>query len=78
MPGPTKLVVTMVPNATANVVNVPISSALQALDSTTPGSSQTGFSSVDIAIRNLFKSGVFTDGSGVWYSSHQIVSIVAQ
>ncbi len=77
MPGPTTLTINMVPNSISNTVSVTIPSALQALDSTTPGATQTGFSSVDVSIRNIFKAGCFVDGTGRWWSSHQILSIVA-
>lgn len=77
MPGPSKLTITMVPNSVANTVVIPISPALQSLDSSTPGGQQTGFQSADIAVRNIFKAGVFTDGQGNWFSAFQIISIIA-
>jgi hypothetical protein len=57
---------------TTSTITVPISAALQALDSAASGGSgvasgQTGHSSVDEAIRNIFRAGVFTDGQGNWY-----------
>jgi hypothetical protein len=82
MPGPTQLNVTIIQNnagtITTSVVVVPIPPGLQTLDSTTPGSTQQGYSSVDQAIRNIFRAGVFTDGQGHWYPVYVIQSITAQ
>jgi len=77
---------------TASTVVVPIPQALQNLDSGNSGGSgqvqqfnsttglystgQTGFSSVDILVRSIFKAGVFfVPGSNTWYSSSTIQSI---
>src|SRR6266851_8075052 len=60
MSAPTQLNVTITQNAggtiTTSVVVVPISAGLQALDSTTPGSTQTGHSAADELIRNIFRA----------------------
>lgn len=72
-------------------ITVPISAALQNLDSGNSSGSgqvsqynsttglwsggQTGFSSVDVAVRNIFRAGGFTDGKGNWYGSAVIQSI---
>jgi hypothetical protein len=74
-------------------VIVPISAALQNLDSgnssgqgqvatlnQTTGlwaGGQTGFSSVDVAVRNIFRAGGFTDGQGNWYDSAVIQKITS-
>ena len=75
----TKLVIEYIPaggsSSNAASVTVSISPALQSLDSGQSASSQTGFSAVDISIRNIFKVGVFVDGNGNWYSASQILSI---
>jgi hypothetical protein len=63
---------------TSPTIVVPIPAALQALDSTTPGSVQQGYSAVDIAIRNIFRAGCFTDGQGNWFSVATIQKITAQ
>jgi hypothetical protein len=78
MPGPTQLNVKMA--YTGNpVITVPISAALQSLDTGSgQASQQTGYSSADIAIRNIFRAGCFTDGAGNWYSAAQIQSITYQ
>lgn len=82
MPGPTQLNITL--NTTGNpIVVVPISPGLQALDSGASGGQgqavgQTGFSSVDIAVRNIFKAGVFfVPSTNTWYSAYTILSITA-
>jgi hypothetical protein len=72
MAPPTQLVITMIPNSVANSISVPISTALQSLEVAGQGSA------ADIAIRNIFKSHVFFDGKTTWFSSFQILSIVAQ
>jgi hypothetical protein len=87
---PTQLNITVLTDAggasggttTATVVAVPIPAALQTLDSgnTNGGgqaSQQTGFSSVDIATRNIYKAGAFF-ASGTWYGVDQIQEITAQ
>ncbi len=71
MSPPTQLVITLIPNAVANSVSIPISSGLQTYETSLQGSA------ADIAIRNIFKSGVFVDGTGRWWSAYQILSIVA-
>jgi len=71
MAPPTTLVVTLQPNSVANSVSIPISSALQTLESLGQGSA------VDQAVRSIFKAGVFTDGKGTWYNAHLVVSISA-
>jgi hypothetical protein len=82
VPSPTQLNVTITQNAngviTTSVVVVPIPAGLQALDSTTPGSTQTGHSAADELIRNIFRSGLFTDGVGNWYPAFVIQKITAQ
>ncbi len=70
MPAST-LTIQLVPNAIANSVVVSIPSALQTFESTGQGSA------ADQAIRNIFKAGVFVDGTGRWWSAFQILSIVA-
>ena len=76
MAGPVQLNVTIIQNnagtITTSVITVPLPAGLTALDSGASGgqgqaSAQTGFSSVDIAVRNIFKAGVFTDGQGNYY-----------
>lgn len=63
------------------VVTVAISSALQALDSGNSSgagivSGQSGFSSVDMAVRNIFRAGCFfVPSTSTWYSSAVIASI---
>lgn len=74
MPGPSQLTITLVAGGS---FSVPIPAALQGLDSTTPGSVQTGFSSADIAIRNIFRGGGATDLAGNWYPAVAISKIVA-
>ncbi len=71
MAPPTQLVITLIPNAVANSVSIPISSGLQTYETSLQGSA------ADVAIRNIFKAGVFTDGQGNWYSAFQIFKIVA-
>jgi hypothetical protein len=62
-------------------VSIPIAASLQALDSnaeggTGPASQQTGFSSVQVAIANIFKAGFFVNpATGTRYSASQIESI---
>ena len=71
MPPPTTLVITLQPNSVANSVSIPISAGLQAYETSLQGSA------ADLAVRNIFKAGVFTDGQGNWYSAFQILKIVA-
>ncbi len=71
MPPPTQLTITMIPNSVANTIVIPISAGLQVYETTQQGSAS------DLAIRNLFKAGVFTDGQGNWYSAFQILKVVA-
>lgn len=80
MPGPVQLNITL--TTTGNpVVVVPISPGLQSIDSGASGgqgqaAGQTGFSSVDIAIRNIFRAHVFfVPSSNTWYSAFVIQSI---
>jgi hypothetical protein len=88
MSSPTQLNIVITQNAsgtvTTSTVVIPIPAALQALDSTTPGASQTGYSAVDQLIRNIFRAGVFsaqivTPGTGVvvnnWYPTSVIQTI---
>lgn len=69
---------------TVSTVVLPIPSGLAAIDSNTAygagqASQQTGFSSVDILVRSIFKAGCFfVASSGTWYSSDQIQSITYQ
>jgi hypothetical protein len=74
-------------------VVVPISAGLQTLDSGNSSNQgqvatlnqttglwtggQTGFSSVDVAVRNMFRAGGFTDGKGNWYASGVIQQITS-
>jgi hypothetical protein len=82
MASPTQLNVVITQNAsgtvTTSTVAIPIPAALQALDSTTPGASQTGYSSVDQLVRNIFRNNGFTDGAGNWYPREVIQKITAQ
>jgi hypothetical protein len=80
MPGPTQLNITLTISGNPTVT-VPISPGLQALDSGASGgqgqaSGQTGFSSVDTAVRNIFKASVFfVPSANIWYSAFVIQSI---
>jgi hypothetical protein len=80
MPGPVQLNITLTISGNPVVV-VPIPPGLQALDSSAiagqgQAAGQTGFSSVDIAIRNIFKAGIFfVPASNIWYSAFVIQSI---
>jgi hypothetical protein len=87
MSAPVQLNITVITNAggasggtlTSSVLVVPIPSALQTLDSTVQGSTQTGFSAVDELVRAIFRAGVFYVAStGTWYSTDCIQSITAQ
>jgi hypothetical protein len=51
-------------------VNMSISASLQSLNAT-----QTGYSSVDVAIANIFKRGYFLATNGVIYAASVIQSI---
>jgi hypothetical protein len=78
-------------NVSVIVVTVPISQGLQSLDSGNSSGAgqvsqlnsvtgiwsagQTGFSSVDEAVRNIYRGGGFTDGQGTWYASGVIQKI---
>jgi hypothetical protein len=84
---PTQLNVTIALNVTGTLtnstVNVAISSGLQSLDSadstsTGPASGQTGYSSVDLTVRNIFKAGVFLATNGNYYPTSVIQSIAWQ
>jgi hypothetical protein len=76
---PTQLNIVLA-NSLGTVV-LPISAGLQAIDSGASGgqgvaSGQTGTSSVDQAIRNIYRAGVFyVPASSTWYGSSQIQSI---
>jgi hypothetical protein len=71
---PTQLNIVLTTSGTPTVV-VPISAALQALDSNNSSGSgqasqQTGFSAIDIAVRNIFRAGTFfVPTTNTWYSS---------
>ena len=67
----TTLTITLQPNSVANSVVVSIPSALQTFETTQQGTA------ADIAVRNLFKAGVFTADGKTWFSTFQIISIVA-
>ncbi len=67
----TTLTITLQPNSIANSVVVSIPSALQTFETTQQGTA------ADIAVRNLFKAGVFTADGKTWFSAFQIISIVA-
>ena len=88
---PTQLNVTLTISGNPVVV-VPISAGLQSLDSgnsagqgqvATPNATtgiysggQTGFSSVDTAVRNIFRAGCFfVPSSNTWYAASAIQSI---
>jgi len=70
MPAST-LTIQLVPNSIANSVSIPISSALQTLETNGSGSAAAQ------AIAAIFKAHVFTPDGKVWYSASQIISIVA-
>jgi hypothetical protein len=72
MPPPSTLTIQLVPNSIANVVSIPISSALQTLETSGSGSA------ADQAVRAIFRAGCFTADGKTWFSSHQVISIVAQ
>ena len=67
----TTLTITMIPNSVANSLSIPISAALQTLETNGSGSA------ADQAVRAIFKAHVFTPDGKVWYSASQIISIVA-
>jgi len=69
MPVPTQLTIQMVPNSISNTVSVTIPSALQAREAA--GGSSAAYE----AISAIFRSGVFVDGSGRWWSAFQVLSI---
>jgi hypothetical protein len=84
MPGPTQLNITIataaLPSGLSNPISVPIPAGLIAADSNAMGgqgqaSVQSGFSSVDTAIRNIFKQGGFFVTNSVWISAYFIQSI---
>jgi hypothetical protein len=65
---------------TTSTVTAAISSALQTLDSGNSSgggqaSGQTGFSSIDLAIKNIFRAGVFLATNNIWYPVSVIQSI---
>jgi hypothetical protein len=76
---PQNLVITL--TGSAGTVTIPIAPALIALDSQNSGGSgqasqQTGFSSTDIAVRNILRAGgFFCPSTGVWYPVSQIENI---
>jgi hypothetical protein len=76
MSGPTQLVITL--TGGAGTVTISIPAALQSLDSTTPGASQTGFSSTDQLVRAIFRANGFFDGVGTWYPLYQVQKITSQ
>jgi hypothetical protein len=82
---PTQLNVVIIQNAsgtiTTSTVTAAISAALQTLDSGASGgqgqaAAQTGFSSVDETIRNIFRAGVFLATNGSWYPTTVIQTII--
>lgn len=84
MASPTQLNVVITQNnagtVTSPTIVVPIPAGLQTLDSGASSgqgvaSGQTGYSSVDQVIRNIFRAGVFTDGLGNWYPAYLIQKI---
>jgi hypothetical protein len=82
MSAPTQLNIVVTQNAsgtvTTSTVVIAIPAALTGLDSTTPGSVQTGYSAADQLIRNIFRARVFTDNAGNWYPVEVIQKITAQ
>ena len=78
MSAPTKLVIQLATTSNNLSVTVNIPSALQSLDSGELQNTQTGFSGADIAVRNIFKAGVFVDSNGTWWNANQIVSVTTQ
>jgi hypothetical protein len=82
---PTQLNVTIALNVSGTLTNstvtVPISAGLQSLDSGASSgqgvaSGQTGFSSVDEAVRNLFRGNCFfVPSAAVWYPTSVIQSV---
>ncbi len=80
--GPTQLNVVVTTNNagtfTTTTISIPIPAALQNLDSTTPGATQSGFSSVSELVRSILRQGGFTDNKGSWWPSTVIQSITAQ
>jgi len=78
-------------NVTATVVTLTIPAALQSLDSGNSGGQgqvasynsttqmysggQSGYSSVDQAVRNIYRAGGFFSSTGIWYGIYQIQSI---
>jgi hypothetical protein len=76
MSGPTQLVVTL--TGGAGTVTISIPAALQSLDSSVPGSVQTGFNSVDQLVRAIFRANGFFDGVGTWYPLYQVSQITSQ
>jgi hypothetical protein len=81
---PTQLNIVVIQNnsgtVTTSTVNVAISAGLQAIDSGASSaqgvaSGQTGTSSIDLSIRNIFKAGVFLATNGTWYPTSVIQSI---
>jgi hypothetical protein len=82
---PTQLNVTIALNVTGTLTNstvtVPISAGLQSLDSANSSGSgvasgQTGYSSVDEAVRNIFRGHCFfVPSTSTWYPVSVIQSI---
>jgi hypothetical protein len=75
---PTKLLISMTTGTNVSPITITIPSSLQSLDSGQLAGGQSGFNSVDLSVRNIFRCGGFFDSAGVWYSASQISSIVPQ
>lgn len=82
MASPSQLNIVITQNAsgtiTTSTIVVAIPQALQTLDSTTPGATQSGYSAADQLIRSIFRAGCFTDNQGNWYPVENIQKITAQ
>jgi hypothetical protein len=61
----------MIPNSISNTLTISIPQALQAREAA--GGSSAAYETISA----MFRSGVFVDGSGRWWSSYQVLSIVA-
>jgi hypothetical protein len=87
MPGPSQLNITYataaLPAGVTNPIVIPIPAGLVALDSGASGgqgqvSAQTGYSSFDQAVRNIFKAGCFFSPTlQIWFGAAFIQSITA-
>ena len=74
---PSQLNITLTTSGNPTVV-VPISAALQSLDSGQLAATQSGYDGSDQAVRNIFKAGVFfVPSNSTWYSAFVIESITA-